>query len=105
MSKKKQGGGLGADMRAKIAAGLPDAIDRAMRSYREFNEQEASKTAKDFSAHHTACKTAIAHIELLLKLAAWAKLPDEDTDDVLAGLLHDAEAELKRYNEEEDADE
>lgn len=105
MSKKKQGGGLGADMRAKIAAGLPAAIDHAMQSYREFYEKEKPEGAKDFSAHHTACKTAIAHVELLLKLAAWAKLPDADTDNTLTTMLKEAEAEVKRYNAEEDADE
>ncbi|NBX65896.1 MAG: hypothetical protein EBQ96_02760 [Proteobacteria bacterium] len=105
MRKKKQDGNLGPDMRAKIAASLPDAIDFAMQSYRKFYEREKYEDAKDFSAHHSACKTAIAHIELLLKLAAWAKLPDDDTDHGLAALLSDAEAELKRYNAEEDDDE
>lgn len=105
MKNKKQGKRLGADMRAKIAESLPHAIDFALQSYRKFYANETYADAKDFSAHHTACKTAIAHIELLLKLASWAKLPDEDTDDELAALLSDAEAELKKYNAEEDEDE
>jgi hypothetical protein len=105
MTKKKQGKRLGADMRAKIAESLPHAIDFALQSYRTFYAKNTYTDAKDFSSHHAACKTAIAHIELLLKLASWAKLPAEDTDDGLTALLSDAEAELRKYNAEEDENE
>ncbi|MBU6234528.1 MAG: hypothetical protein KGQ41_01675 [Alphaproteobacteria bacterium] len=99
MARKKQGDSLGEETRAKVAQSLPDAIDHAMQSYRLFSNQNVSTDAKEFSAHHAACKTAIAHIELLLKLAAWAKLPDKNTDGELATLLSDAEEELRKYNE------
>ncbi len=103
MKKKKQGGSLEENSRAKIAHCLPDAIDCALQSYRRFYGQESSEgaSAKDFSAHHSACKTAIAHIELLLKLAAWAQLPRKDEDAGLALLMADAQLELDRYNGDE----
>ena len=90
-------------MRATIATHLPDAIECAMQSYRRFYAQETEDDARSFSAHHSACKAAIAHIELLLKLAAWANLPRKDGDDAaLAALMADARDELERYREEED---
>ncbi|MGB0719260.1 MAG: hypothetical protein ACPGRX_02240, partial [Bdellovibrionales bacterium] len=67
--------------RKDIAAFLPHAIQTALLSYREFSEAqitdpESSPSSATFKAHHDACKVAIAHIELLLKLAALADLPD-----------------------------
>jgi hypothetical protein len=97
--------------RAKIAKYLPDAVEHALQSYREFSAQiivpNADKdkiTSKDFSAHHMACKTAIAHLELLLKLAVLAQLP-RDEDENLSVLMADAQAELDRHNAEEGSDE
>lgn len=87
------------EMRRRIAAFLPDAIVTAISSYRDFyGAEQAFETAKDFSAHHSACKAAIAHIELLIKLAKWADLPDQnghkEDDARLAQLLMDAQKEL-----------
>lgn len=64
--------------RESIAAFLPDILDKALLSYAAFAENNApGDEAKDFTAHHNACKVAIAHIELLIKLARWADLEDE----------------------------
>lgn len=61
----------------RIAAFLPEAIGTALRSYARFAGQDApTEEARDFTAHHNACKVAIAHIELLVKLARWVDLPD-----------------------------
>ena len=105
MPRKKQGPNLEENIHAKIAECLPSAIDCALQSYRHFAERSAPDDAKDFSAHHAACKAAIAHIDLLLKLAAWANLPREDgaEDDALVGLMADAQAELESYHEDDDA--
>lgn len=101
MRNKQKGPTLEENTRAKIAKYLPNAVDCALQSYRRFYGTTDFETAKDFSAHHTACKAAIAHIELLLKLAAWARLPREDADTGLAVLMADAQAELDRYNHSE----
>lgn len=73
------------ETRDAIAAFLPGAIAAALQSYSNFLEEQATTDAqtdsKDFKAHHDACKVAIAHIELLVKLAKWADLPDPVLSD------------------------
>ena len=92
------------DIRAKIIQFLPSAIHRALSSYHEFIDQTPADDAKGFSAHHTACKAAIAHIDLLLKLAKWADLPGQQDDAKaraeaeLSALLSEAEAELQKIH-------
>jgi len=93
--------------RLQIARFLPDAIARALSSYHEFSQREVPKDAKEFSAHHSACKVAIAHIELLIKLARWADLPDAEAVNhneqiLLAAMLQEAENDLRGYRESQD---
>ncbi len=83
--------------RRQIAEFLPTAIETALTSYQLFSESDSLDNAKDFKAHHDACKIAIAHIELLIKLAQWADLPDlEDGNDqnILRGLIESGQKEL-----------
>lgn len=96
--------------RDQIARFLPDAIATALNSYHLFSERKVSEEPKEFAAHHGACKVAIAHIELLLKLARWADLPDARAADhnnqiILGALMQEAEEELERYRKGEDVDE
>lgn len=91
--------------RDKIAKFLPDALKHSLESYHRFIiTDELPDDAKSFSAHHNACKVAIAHIELLLKLAKWAdvlnaKQEAEENDQLLAGLIAEAQSELDQYSE------
>lgn len=86
--------------REQIAEFLPEAIATALNSYRDYMEKEDH----NFKEKHTACKTAIAHIELLLKLARWADLPERgDADAILAAVLVEAEGELAVYLEEQES--
>ena len=48
---------------------LPGAIERAAQSYTHFSKQDEGVDAKSFAAHHAACKTALAHVSALTKLA------------------------------------
>lgn len=91
------------DTREAIAAFLPGAIAAALLSYSRFLEEQATADtqteAKEFKAHHDACKVAIAHIELLVKLAK--AMGDEDSADkdlqkqaALANLIVNARAEI-----------
>lgn len=58
---------------------LPDAIKTAFESYRAFMQKDVSTVEpKEFSDHHSACKAAIAHVNLLIKLAEWAEMDVED---------------------------
>jgi hypothetical protein len=91
--------------RVQIARFLPDAIAAALTSYHRFMEQQIPQEAQEFGKHHTACKVAVAHIELLLKLARWADLPDPRAGDhnnqiVLAAMMQEAEDELRRYQQD-----
>ena len=93
--------------RAQIASFLPDAIAKALTSYHTFMDKTISNEAKEFTAHHGACKAAIAHIELLLKLARWAELPDVKTGTsneqiMLVAMMQEAEDELRNYKEIEE---
>lgn len=90
--------------RAQMVAFLPDAIAKAITSYKWFSESEIENEAKKFKDHHDACKVAIAHIELLLKLARSVDENDK-TDNfsrndqaVLTGMVEEAEKTLKNYN-------
>lgn len=88
--------------RARVAEFLPRAIEKTLEAYREFSEQHHdNEKSKEFSAHHTACKVAIAHLELLLKLARWADLENSDTEHSkkFHKILEEAQAEITRYEE------
>ena len=98
----------------RILGFLPDAISQALKSYYMFVQQDSPEEAKAFSAHHSACKVAIAHIELLIKLARWADIQDEDggNDDavknnhqaILTAMLNEAQGELKNYKKRQSAE-
>lgn len=108
-----------ATMRLRIAEFLPQAIETAMLSYQEFSEEQATlpasealdvakdDKAKIFKAHHDACKVAIAHIELLIKLAKWADLPDpelsgQEESKMLQTIIENARMEQRGYKYEDD---
>lgn len=90
-------------MRSRIAEFLPRALEKAIASYENFMEKENDTTKEpkgpNFKIHHDACKVALAHIELLVKLARWADLPDPELEDenhqrALRSLIEQARGEL-----------
>ena len=94
--------------RKDIAGFLPAAIQTALDSYQQFSEAQitdsaSTPTSQEFKAHHDACKVAIAHLELLIKLARWADLPDPHVEDenkqkILQQAIESGEEELGRNN-------
>lgn len=86
---------------------LPQKISEVIKSYEDFSEQSAPVDAKGFSAHHSACKSAVVHAETLLKLARWTEddllLPVEEQtkDSSLQALLDEARQEENNFEEEE----
>lgn len=88
------------ETRKQIAEFLPEAIATALTSYQLFLiGDEGNKNAKDFKAHHDACKVAIAHLELLIKLAQWADVPsqgalDEASTRMMGAILSRGQEEL-----------
>lgn len=93
-------------LKAQISAQLETAATRVIESYQTFmtDEPEAGD-ARAFAAHHAACKAALAHLDLLLKLARLAGVEAEaGTDDEQAALLARARAELCEDDGTEDDD-
>ncbi len=92
-----------AGMRQSVARALSDSIDITLRSYERFMElSNPGDDSKDFKAHHEACKAAIMHIELLIKLVQLVDSQDaskKSADDqaVLSKALADAKHEVERY--------
>lgn len=101
------------DIRDQIAMFLPQALENAIQSYDEFlkrkeeaadncsaEETEERKKERspsdDFKKHHDACKVALAHMELILKMADKAGLESsvEDKRADFLRLLSEAQTEL-----------
>ncbi|MBI1301349.1 MAG: hypothetical protein GC137_06790 [Alphaproteobacteria bacterium] len=91
-------------MRESIAKFLPKALERALCSYRQFVKKAYDKKdAAEFKKHHEAVKPVLAHIELLLKLAQKADLPDshladEQTNKEIEDMMHQAQEEIESRN-------
>jgi hypothetical protein len=81
-------------LRLGVARLLPQALEHAVGSYRAFVSAEAPLEAKEFKEHHTAGRTALAHLETLLRLARWAALAPGAAEESgeAAGALAEIEA-------------
>lgn len=86
------------ETREAIAAFLPDAIAAALQSYSNFLEEQATDdkqtNSAQFKLHHDACKVAVAHIELLLKLSKSLDIEDEGKQDELMERVRSAQKEI-----------
>lgn len=82
-------------LRGLVAAEIDRAIERVVASYRAFaSAQPIATDAKEFAAHHAACKAALAHLDLLLKIAKITETPaaNGQTDDERLALVAEARA-------------
>lgn len=95
-------------MRREIIKLLPDLLKKALESYSSFmtkqlSDEKTTDDSKNFKSHHDACKAALAHIQLLIKLANWAEPGHANTDhpdhSVLATMVSKAESEIRSYDE------
>lgn len=69
-------------LKGLVAAQVDQAIERAIASYHAFAKDEPQSTdPKEFAAHHAACKAALAHLDLLLKIARITETPAPGTGD------------------------
>ena len=53
---------------APIKDYLRRGLERAVNSYQTFQQSEIPTDAKGFTSYHQACKAALTHIALLLKM-------------------------------------
>lgn len=74
---------------------LPGLIGAAMTAYEGLAAGEPPIDPKDATQHHGACKAALAHLDLLAKLARWAEGGDRSGDPP-DGEEEDAESLLRR---------
>lgn len=88
-------------MNEKMIDVLPNALIKALSTYEEFLEKTdpKQKLSCDYQEHQMACKAALAHIDLLIKLADRLKVlsgPDEqDRIDQLEDFVADALSEIE----------
>lgn len=92
-----------------LSARVPGLIDAAMAAYEGLAAGAPPTDPKDAIQHHGACKAALAHLDLLAKLARWAEgaersrdPPDTEEEDT-ESLLRRARAALAD-NEDETED-
>lgn len=88
--------------RVQVAAFIPEALRVAITAYHaRAGADAAGLTAKEFAEHQKACHAAVAHIELLVKLALRAELPEADEDTnrqaVTAALLRQAAEDVRAF--------
>lgn len=82
-------------------ATLPPSIRAALAGYERFTADEPPADAKGFAAWHAAAKAALAHVELLCKLARWAETGAEaEPEDGLGRLLAEARQALDQLDED-----
>jgi hypothetical protein len=90
-------------LRQTLAAALPQRVEQTLAGYEAFTSGPPPADAKGFAAWHAAAKAALAHVDLLVKLARWASSAEEEDDkDGVDGLLRQARAALDALDEEED---
>jgi hypothetical protein len=88
--------------RQQVAVFVPEAIQKAVESYYHFMDLEIESTAKKFAEHHSAGKVAVAHIQLLLKLAQWADVKSGIDEGTIQALLQKARTEAGDYQDHDD---
>ena len=80
-------------MNQDVGKELAPALQKALNDYLAFAENSAPQDIKEFNAYHTACKSALLHIALLVKLTQNQAPVDMVIPD-LSALLEQAKKEL-----------
>jgi hypothetical protein len=76
----------------RLLEALPGIADRVIQGYQEFTEIQA--TDKEFAARQSAGKSALGHLDALIKLLRWAE----------AGVAAELAAEAEAGRSDEAAD-
>ena len=90
------------EVRKDLDGRLPGLIENAIQLYRKFIDIDPPDGSKNFAAYNSACRAALGHIDLLLKLAIRSSsvapvspthdLPHDDVERLIAN----AEAALEK---------
>ena len=96
-----------AGLRQRLAGILPARIHAAIAGYEEFTAAIPPVEAKAFAAWHAAAKSALAHVDLLVKLAHWAEAEvfeaEAKAETAVEYLLAQARAALDALDRDEPA--
>lgn len=95
-------------LRRRLQLVLPERIQSALGGYERFTSDQPPADAKGFAAWNAAAKAALAHVDLLVKLARWAEgRADEsgDDDDGVETLLARARTALGEMDDDGGSDE
>ena len=90
------------EVRKDLDGRLPGLIENAIQRYRNFINNDPPDEPKNFAAYNSACRSALGHIDLLLKLAGRSSggAPVSPTHDLphddVARLIANAEAALEK---------
>lgn len=94
----------------KMAETMVQLLECAVESYRCIATlcpkpaSAAEREIKEFIAHHAACRSALAHIDRLIRIQKWAASPPEvegNVSDSVALLTH-ARSILEDYPPEDE---
>ncbi len=77
---------------------LTPFLEKAVRSYQNFASDNCPMDAKEFGAYHSACKAALLHIALLVKILDNSEAVSDHKPDLL-DLIHQAKEDLKDEND------
>ena len=80
-------------MSTDVGKELIPALQKALSDYLEFSANDAPSEAKEFNAYQGACKSALLHIALLVKLTQNQPQEESIIPD-LSALLEQAKKEL-----------
>lgn len=92
-------------LKTRLADRLPEHAAAALAGYEDFTATLPPSDSKGFAAWHAAAKAALAHVDLLVKLARWADGTAEAGDgDGMERLLAGARAALDTLDAMEEED-
>lgn len=77
---------------------LTPFLEKAVQTYQTFANADCPTQAKDFNAYHSACKSALLHIALLIKILDLPENTPKHQNDLL-NLIHQAKEDLKDEND------
>ncbi len=78
---------------------LKPFLEKAVQAYQAFAQSDCPMQAKDFNVYHSACKSALLHIALLVKILDLPKDKNETQQNDLLDLIHQAKKDLKDEND------
>ena len=86
--------------RAELSNRIPNILDQVTHQYRDLLNTENFNDVKSFTLYQTACRAALTHLQLLMKITSWTQSniekdisPDDDSE--INRLILSARAEMR----------